>query len=170
MNFRKDSGGNKMKEDNLPFIAFIKEPLLLIQKDYQSRDELFKAVYQIALEQEWVREDFLRRVQAREAEFPTGIQLENLGIAIPHTDPECVLKEFVAVITLNSPILFQQMDEPTKSTPAEIIFVLGLNQPHTQLNMLQTLMGLMQDTKKIASLLEIKTANEMFLTIQEFNN
>ncbi|MHC5230083.1 PTS sugar transporter subunit IIA [Enterococcus sp. LJL99] len=158
-----------MSEDNLPFIEFIKEPLLLVQKDYQSKRELFEAVFQIAFDQNWVREDFLQRVQAREDEFPTGIQLENLGVAIPHTDPECVLKEFVAVITLNSPILFQQMDDPAKTTPVEIIFVLGLNQPHTQLKMLQTLMGLMQDTEKIASILEIKTTNELFLSIKEFS-
>lgn len=158
-----------MSQENLPFIGFIKEPLLLIQKNYQSKRELFEAVFQIAFDQNWVREDFLQRVQAREDEFPTGIQLENLGVAIPHTDPECVLKEFVAVITLNSPILFQQMDDPTKTTPVEIIFVLGLNQPHTQLKMLQTLMRLMQDTEKMASILKIRSTNELFLSIKEFS-
>lgn len=158
-----------MTDDNLPFIDFIKEPLILIQKEYQSKEELFEAVYQIALEENLVREDFLQRVQDRESKFPTGIQLENQGVAIPHTDPECVLQEFVAVITLNSPILFQRMDDPTQTTPVEIIFVLGLNQPHTQLKMLQSLMGLMQDAEKIASFLEIETANEMFLSIEEYS-
>ena len=158
-----------MTEDNLPFINFIKEPLILVQKKYQSKQEVFEKIYQIALEQEFVREDFLQRVQAREAEFPTGIQLENLGVAIPHTDPECVLEEFVAIVTLNSPILFQQMDDPSKTTSVEIIFVLGLNQPHTQLKMLQTLMKLMQDAKKIASLLEIRTSNELLLSMTELD-
>lgn len=59
----------------------------------------FEQVYEQALELGWVRSDFLERIKQREEIFPTGIQLEKYGAAIPHTDAECIFTEFVAVIT-----------------------------------------------------------------------
>lgn len=157
-----------MQDSVLGLNDFIDESVIFIKKMYASQQELFEDMYKVVLEKKMVREDFLRRVQAREAEFPTGIQLENMGVAIPHTDPECIHKEFVAISTLDQPIFFQRMDDKNQSTAVEIVFLLGLNQPHTQLNMLQTLMSLIQDQEKLATILNSKDKETMMLCINSF--
>jgi PTS system galactitol-specific IIA component len=103
----------------------------------------------------------------REKEFPTGIQLMNFGAAIPHTDAECVREEFVAVITMQEPVTFYSMEDNTQQVKAQIIFVLGLNQPHAQLEMLQSLMGLLQNETVLSELLLATTENELVTTIKK---
>lgn len=148
----------------------IQESLVFVQKNYQSKEELFEDVYQSAFNQGYVRKDFLERVQAREEEFPTGIQLETIGAAIPHTDSECVLQEFVAVITNETAVAFQQMDDKNQVTQAKIVFLLGLNQPHTQLSMLQTLMSLMQNQTHLTELLSSREKREVIDYIAGLNS
>ncbi|MDT2640213.1 PTS sugar transporter subunit IIA [Enterococcus dongliensis] len=146
--------------------SYVKEPLVFAQANFSSNDELFEEVYQKAADLGWVREDFLERIKKREATFPTGIQLMSLGAAIPHTDAECVLEEFVAVITLQEPVVFKSMEDNSKQVEAQIVFVLGLNQPHAQLEMLQSLMGLLQNESVLSKLLVATTENELISTIK----
>ncbi|WP_158179054.1 PTS sugar transporter subunit IIA, partial [Lactiplantibacillus plantarum] len=82
------------------------------------------------------------KIIKRESTFPTGLQLEHRGVAIPHTDADTINKEFVAVVVNDAPIAFSRMDDPEQKVDAKLVFVLGLNKPHAQLEMLQALMGI----------------------------
>lgn len=147
--------------------SYVKEPLVFVQENFSSQAEVFGQVAQKALDLGWVREDFLERIGRREETFPTGIQLMNFGAAIPHTDAECVLEEFVAVITLQDPVVFYSMEDNSQQVKAQIVFVLGLNQPHAQLEMLQSLMGLLQNETVLSELLLATTENELISTIKK---
>ena len=148
---------------------YISEPLIFTQASYQTSDDLFEWVSKQAFQLGKVRADFLDRVKEREATFPTGIQLENLGVAIPHTDAECVLEEFVAVVVNQEPVEFKSMEDINQSVPASIVFVLGLNQPHAQLEMLQSLMGLLQNDAVLKDIIAAASAQDV-LTIVNKNN
>lgn len=148
---------------------YISEPLIFTQASYQTSDDLFEGVSKQAFQQGKVRDDFLARVKEREATFPTGIQLENLGVAIPHTDAECVLEEFVAVVVNQEPVEFKSMEDINQSVPASIVFVLGLNQAHAQLEMLQSLMGLLQNEAILKDIIAA-TSSQDVLTIVNKNN
>lgn len=152
---------------NAILTTYVKEPLVFAQENFFSKDELFEQVAQKALDLGWVRRDFLERIKKREEKFPTGIPLLNFGVAIPHTDAECVLKEFVAVITLQEPIVFSSMENNSTQIKAQIIFVLGLNQPHAQLEMLQSLMGLLQNEILLSELSLAATENELINIIKK---
>ena len=147
--------------------SYVKEPLVFAQENFSNQAELFEQVAQKALDLSWVRDDFLERIRTREETFPTGIQLMNFGAAIPHTDAECVLEEFVAVITLQEPVVFYSMEDNSTQVKAQIVFVLGLNQPHAQLEMLQSLMGLLQNETVLSELLLATTENELISTIKK---
>lgn len=147
--------------------SYVKEPLVFAQENFSSQAELFDQVAQKALDLGWVREDFLERIKKREETFPTGIQLMNFGAAIPHTDAECVLEEFVAVITLQDPVVFYSMEDNNFQIKAQVVFVLGLNQPHAQLEMLQSLMGLLQNEIVLSELLLATSEEELIQTIKK---
>lgn len=148
---------------------YISQPLIFTQASYQTSDDLFEGVSRQAFQLGKVRADFLDRVKEREATFPTGIQLENLGVAIPHTDAECVLEEFVAVVVNQEPVEFKSMEDINQSVPASIVFVLGLNQAHAQLEMLQSLMGLLQNDAVLKDIIAAASAQDV-LTIVNKNN
>ncbi|KRK09460.1 galactitol PTS, EIIA [Lacticaseibacillus zeae DSM 20178 = KCTC 3804] len=82
-------------------------------------------------------------------------------MAIPHTDADTIKSEFVAVITNQEGIPFKRMDDPNQDVSAKIIFVLALNQPHAQLEMLQALMGVIQDTSVLNQIQNATSVDEI---------
>ena len=92
-----------------------------------------------------------------------------MGVAIPHTDAECVLEEFVAVVVNKEPVEFKSMEDINQSVKASVVFVLGLNQAHAQLEMLQSLMGLLQNEAILKDIIAATSAQDV-LTIVNKNN
>ncbi|WP_130811728.1 PTS sugar transporter subunit IIA [Olsenella sp. Marseille-P4559] len=102
----------------------------------------------------YVKESWLDAIETRERNFPTGLQFETVGVAIPHVDPENIVKPYIAVIKPKEPIDFAPMadmiDHPVK---AEFIMNLGLlAHAEDQVAVLQAMMGIFMDedaTKEI---------------------
>ena len=86
-----------------------------------------------------VKESYKQAIIDREHVFPTGLQFEAYGIAIPHTDVEHVL------MTLKEAVSFYQMGTNDVEVPVRVIFMLALKEAHSQLTMLQQLMEVLQD-------------------------
>lgn len=149
--------------------SYLQESLILVQKAFSSKEELFKQITKIALEKDFIREDFLERIEDREKKFPTGIQLATCGVAIPHTDAECILNEFIAIVTLRDAIEFYSMEDNEQSVQVKIVFVLGLNQPHAQLDMLQSLVALLQNEQFLTNLCLADSKNELLENIKKMD-
>lgn len=60
-------------------------------------------------QQGYVTEGFTDAIIAREAVFPTGLQFEDYGVAIPHTDSDYVRETKIAIMTLKEPVPFIQI-------------------------------------------------------------
>lgn len=142
---------------------------ILLGEHYQDKQEVFDAVYQQVLEKGWVTKDFSEKILERERSFPTGIDQGDFGIAIPHTDPEWVKQEFIALIIPDKPVLFQRMDDINQDIQADFIFILGLNQPHEQLVMLQNLMQLIQNTELLKKLYQQTNNSDILRFLKEYN-
>ncbi|MGY3750202.1 PTS sugar transporter subunit IIA [Vagococcus acidifermentans] len=140
---------------------FLTPSLSFFNKKIASKDSLFEDVYEYALKQGFVTEEFLEKITLREKTFPTGISLGNIGAAIPHTDADYVKKEFIAVYVLDEPVVFQSMEDNTQDVLVTIVFVLGLRKPHSQLEMLQTLIALLQDEKVITKFTQLNSFDEL---------
>lgn len=148
---------------------YLKKDLLFVQSEFSTKEALFKAVNQEAEQLGYVTAHFLTKLEDRERQFPTGIPLEQIGAAIPHTDADCITTEFIAVVTTKEPVVFKSMEDGQSDVPASIIFVLGLNQPHAQLEMLQSLMGVLQNQQLLDQLLKASDKETFFKIITENN-
>ena len=92
-----------------------------------------------------VKETYLSNVLSREIIFPTGLQFEGYGVALPHTDTEHVNKSQIAVLTLEEPVNFIQMATTDIVVPVKTIFMLAIKEAHTQVELLQQLVTLLQN-------------------------
>ncbi|MBC1898390.1 PTS sugar transporter subunit IIA [Listeria booriae] len=146
---------------------FITKDMIWVQTPCQDQDALFEMVSERAASQNRISNQFLERLTEREAVFPTGLQLEHYGVALPHTDPECVTEQFIAVLTSEAGIRFKQMADASQETAANLIFVLGLNEPHSQLAVLQQLMGAIQNEEHVKALLAAKNEDEVIETLSQ---
>lgn len=150
-------------ESKVKLSDFLNKELIFTNQAFSSADSIFEEFYDSALSKGYVTEAFLPKIKEREKTFPTGIALMDYNVAIPHTDPECIKKEFVAIYTLEEPVKFSRMDDPTQQVDVDLVFILGLNQPHTQLEMLQCLMGVIQDSNLLRNICQCK--NEEILSL-----
>lgn len=109
----------------------------------------------------YVNEGFVTAIEERENTFATGLQLDNLGVAIPHTDAKYVIKQSMAIGILKDPVDFQMMGTPEITVPVKIIFMLAIKEPKKQLEFLQRLIDVFQDAEKVSKILAAKSDEEV---------
>ncbi|VDG22607.1 PTS sugar transporter subunit IIA [Lactiplantibacillus mudanjiangensis] len=140
---------------------YLRDQLIFLHKSFETTEALFTEVNNEARTNGFVTDEFLPKIMGREAMFPTGLQLEHRGVAIPHTDADTIKKEFVAVVVNDEPVKFHRMDDPDQTVNAKLVFVLGLNKPHAQLEMLQSLMAIIQDDALVEKLENVDSISEV---------
>lgn len=74
----------------------------------------------------YVKDTFEEAVLKREEEYPTGLPTAGIGVAIPHTDADHVLKPTIAVGVLKKPVIFKEMGYPDSTVNVKLICVLAL--------------------------------------------
>lgn len=110
----------------------------------------------------YVRETFVDAALDRESRLPTGLPLSgDVNAAIPHTEAEHVLKPGLAMATLLTPVTFQNMVSPGEAVPCQLVFVMALDQPKAQVEMLQEIAGVLQNPAIINNLMAAKDFAEV---------
>ncbi len=105
----------------------------------------------------YIKPSYTKAVVLREQDFPTGILLQSLGVAIPHATPEdAVLKDGIAILRLKTPIIFHSMEDPENLVTVSMVFMLALQGANDHISMLQKLFGIFQQDELIQSLLRAK--------------
>lgn len=148
---------------------FLKRDLIWIKAPCKKPQDIFEMVALKAREGNRVTENFLEKILERERVFPTGLQLDGYAVAIPHTDPECVNEQFIAVITSDEGILFNRMDDPNEEVIANAIFMLGLNEPHNQLEVLQQLVAILQDRPSVEKMLLMEDETDIIKLLSKLS-
>lgn len=140
---------------------FLNENLIFTNLKPASQMGLFQFLYDQAKQEDFVTDDFLTRLIQREENFPTGLKLGGYNVALPHTDAECVKKEFIAIATLSSTVPFQLMENRKEQVDVSLVFMLGLNNPHNQLEVLKELVRLIQDQTVVSRLVAAASNDEI---------
>jgi PTS system galactitol-specific IIA component len=137
-------------------ISTLFHPQLIIF-DIEARDslDLLRQLSSKLLEKGYVKESFEEAIIEREKRFPTGLPTQGIMVALPHTDPQYVIKPGILIANLKKPVIFKEMGNGVKDIPAELIFMLAVDKPEKQIEVLKKLMNIF--TKKEV-LLSIKNA------------
>ena len=111
-----------------------------------SAAEAIRPLSERLIDAELVEPDFLTHIMAREARFPTGLPLQPVGVAIPHTDPEHARTSALAVGVLSRPVDFGVMaSSDDEVTPISVIFLLAIAPGTRHMNVLGSLTRLFRD-------------------------
>lgn len=110
----------------------------------------------------YVKDSFADAVLAREASMPTGLPLGHaVNVAVPHTDPEHVLKPGIALATLKKPVVFANMEDPDEPVEVGLVFLMALNDKDRQIEMLQEIMATIQSEEAIAGLMQASSVDDV---------
>lgn len=137
--------------------------LININSQSRSVEEFFRITSKELLELGFVKETFFNAINEREKVFPTGLQLEHIAVAIPHTDIEHIIKPFVYINKLNKYQLeFIQMGTDDVIIKPEYIFILGIKDPKGQVELLSTLIEFFNNKDFVTKLKNSKTESEVY--------
>lgn len=143
------------------------EQLVFINETFESTDSFFETIGQKSIDLDFSKETFIKKLKEREIEFPTGLQLDKYGVAIPHTDPDCINKEFISVVTLEKPVIFRSMANKDDEVEVSVVFILGLKTAKNQLHILQTLMSVIQNEELMNELMEATDKKELISILEK---
>ena len=137
------------------------EKLVAMNIEVQDKFEALDLLSDYLKKEGRVSHQFDVAIKRREDEYPTGLKLEHIGVAIPHTDIDYVYEQSMAIGILENPVSFTVMGTENDTVAVSIIFMLAIKEPHTQLEFLQALVEIFQDDWKLLSLVECRTPAEV---------
>ncbi|GAB7308598.1 MULTISPECIES: PTS sugar transporter subunit IIA [Enterococcus] len=152
----------------MSFKELFKPELMALNMQAADQIDFFSQVSDRLLEQNVVKETFKAAISERENNYPTGLQLENFTVAIPHTDVVHVKEAFVAVNRLSNPIDFYQMGTDDVVVPVKDILVLGIKDPKKQVGLLAELMGAFADPSFVEKYEKATTIEEITALINQY--
>lgn len=130
--------------------------------DVEYASEVIRDIGGRLLSAGYVRETFTNAVLERERTIPTGLPLSGKdNAAIPHTDAEHVIRSGVGMATLVRPVVFNNMVSPEETVKVRLVFVLALDQPKSQIEMLQEVAQVLQRPDVVEALMEARNLDQV---------
>lgn len=143
---------------------YLDKELCLFQLEVKNQAELFKIMSEQLVKNGCVKDSFLEGIINREKEFPTALEINQIGFAIPHTDSIHVNNSQICFASLKEPLVFYDMTNKEREIPVSLVFMLAMSQPHEQIDTLQNLVNLFQNQERVQELLSC-TTKEQFIEI-----
>lgn len=143
----------------------------LVELDFEVRDQkdYFEKVAKKLQSLGYVRDTFLNAILLREEKFPTALPLEPYIVAIPHVEPEHVIKPFIAASRLKNPIEWREMAANENVLNTKFVFMLGFLQYTDHVNLLQVLIENFQKNELMDKLINAKDQDEFIEILMEID-
>lgn len=127
----------------------------LVFLDFEATDRLdfFRKLGDELMARGFVKDTWLDAILERERNYPTGLECVGISVALPHVDPENLIKPYIAVIKPKEPIEFDGMAD-TGLVNAQLIINLGIMaHEESQVAVLQAFLGIFIDEEASAEIL-----------------
>lgn len=141
--------------------------LIVTGLEAEEEKEVLRKLGSVVVREGYAKESYVDALIAREEEFPTGLDVDGIGVAIPHTSVEHVNKVGIAIAVLNRPITFVQMGTDDETTEVRLVFMLAVVDPNAHIDQLQRIVEIIQDKTVLAKLMKAETADEIIQIIRE---
>lgn len=115
----------------------------------------------------YVKKEYIDAIQLREKEYPTGLPSTNPAIAIPHANYELVNKTTLAIATLTKPVPFHNMEKNEEMIDVQIVIMMAIGEPHGQIEMLQKIVGIIQDEVLRKKMVEADTDDNLLSLLEK---
>lgn len=130
----------------------LSEDLVTLDLQASNWSEALSLMSELLINEKIVKDSFKQAVIDREGVYPTGLQSNTIGVAIPHTDSEHVNVQAISVATLKEPVPFIHMGTEDMEVSVELILMLAIKDPNEQLTLLQKLMDILQKEDVLADI------------------
>ena len=133
-------------------------------------EDVMKNLGQKLIDAGYSKESYVDALIAREKDFPTGLDIGGLGVAIPHTDVSHVNKAGIAIGVLKEPVTFIQMGTDDEEVGVKLIFMLAVTDPNAHIDELQRIIEIIQDKGVLEKLFTVTDKETIIEVIKEKEN
>jgi len=91
-----------------------------------------------------------------------------MSVANQHTDPAHVIMPCIAIAALREPVTFRSMGRPNVPCEVEMVFLLAITDPDTQVGFLTALIQAFREPGRLPALKACKTAEELTALFQSY--
>jgi PTS system galactitol-specific IIA component len=142
---------------------FLNEKAVILGSGATSSEEVIRTLGGKLRDLGYVKDNFVEAALEREANMPTGLPLGGeYNAAIPHVDIEYVNQSALGLATLKEDVIFYNMVESDVPVPCRLVIMLALDQPKSQIEMLQSVAALLQAPETVSKLVSAKSIEEIF--------
>ena len=114
----------------------------------------------------YVKPGFVAATLKRETAMPTGLPLGGqINAAIPHVDAEYVERPALALATLQDPVVFRNMVDPEAEVPVRLVIMLALDNPKSQVEMLQQVAEILQNPSIVNRLMAASSPDDVMAVL-----
>lgn len=145
----------------------LKQSLIVPGMVADSYMDVFRQLGGALIREGYTKDSYVDALMEREQNYPTGLDINGFGVAIPHTDIEHVNKAAIAVASLNNPVTFFQMGTEDEKVEVRLVFMLAITQPDAHIDELQKILAVIQDVSVLKRLADAKDAQTMIHIIRE---
>ncbi len=143
------------------------ESLIFTEVDAKDANEVFEKVGSAFVQEGYCKPEYVEALKTREASYPTGLDVDGFGVAIPHTDASYVNETKTGIAILKNPVTFTQLGTDDEYTDVKLIFMLAVQDPSTHLDKLQAIISMIQDKEFLKTLSGATTKAEMINIVKE---
>lgn len=145
----------------------LKNELILLDVEAENQFNLLEKVADNLHQLGYVKDTYKNAVIEREKVFATGLPTLMGGVAIPHTDIQHVNTPAISIARLKNPVDFIIMGDDTATVAVDLIFMLAMKEEHAQLELLQSLMGILQDEEALSFIKKAPTKEDIRKFVSE---
>ncbi|MDO4276205.1 MAG: PTS sugar transporter subunit IIA [Eubacteriales bacterium] len=145
----------------------LKDTLITVDLEAESYEEVMEQLGGILIREGYCKESYVNALITREKEFPTGLDVDGVGVAIPHTDVSHVNKAGIAIGVLKKPVTFVQMGSDDENVEVGLVFMLAVVNPNEHIDQLQRIIAIIQDKEVLSKIQKVKDTKQIIELIKE---
>lgn len=148
----------------------LRDTLIFPELEAKNSSDIMEKMGKEFINEGLCKESYIEALKNRESEFPTGIDINGIGVAIPHTDVSHVNEAGIGIAILKNPVKFIQMGTDDEEVDIRIVVMLSVDDPKKHLALLQNILAIIQDQEVLNKLLQSKGTKEIIQIIKNKEN
>lgn len=146
----------------------LEKDLILPESESQDKSEVFREFGEILINKGFAKENYVEGLNERENQFPTGLETEVAGVAIPHTDSSFIKENKIGFMLLKNPVEFGVMGgSGEEKVSVSVVFLIALADSNQHLQILQKIIGLIQDKEFLEKVTEMSSKEQIYKLLNE---
>lgn len=144
----------------------LEEKLIHLEVEANTCEDVLTVLGTTFIEEGYCKESYVDALIEREKEFPTGLDINGCGVAIPHTAVTHVNKAGIGIAVLKNPVTFLQMGTDDE-VEIGIVFMLAVVEPNQHLDELKRILAIIQDNQVLEKLEAAESKEEIIQIVKE---